>query len=186
MAMKIGQVFARSKQPVSQPWIEDKSMPRTVVKTNNVTSHPSRGRMLPAAILLTFLLIKPVTMAQHGSNRGLATPTSRVKWEQDSDVRCLTSALENGDPNTGASTFILKATPDCIVPWHYHTAEEQLIVVHGHLVAEMESMTATPLEDGGFAPSKVKHQFSCRSRDGCLLFVTFDRAYDISWVSQKK
>lgn len=163
-------------------------MQRTVVKTNKVTSHEPRGRMLHAAILLTFFLIKPVTMAQHGSNGGIATPTSRVKWEQDSDVKCLTSALENGDPNTGASTFILKATPGCIVPWHYHTAEEQLIVVHGHLMAEMESMTATPLEDGGFAmmPSKVKHQFSCRSKEGCLLFVTFDRTYDIFWVNQQK
>jgi quercetin dioxygenase-like cupin family protein len=163
-------------------------MQRTVVKTNEVTSHALRGRMLPAAILLTFFLIKPVTMAQHGSNRGIVTPTSRVKWEQDSDVKCLTSALEKGDPNTGASTFILKATPGCKVPWHYHSAEEQLIVVHGHLMTEMESMTATPLDDGGFAmmPSKVKHQFSCGAKEGCLLFVTFDRAYDIFWVSQGK
>jgi hypothetical protein len=37
--------------------------------------------------------------------------------------------LETGDPLTGPSTWILKARPGCVVAWHSHTAEEQLIVV---------------------------------------------------------
>lgn len=144
--------------------------------------------ILSVAIFLAFLLTATVLTAEQGSKQGIVSPTSKVKWEQDSDVKCLTSGLENGDPNTGASTFILKATSDCIVPWHYHTAEEQVIVVGGDVFTEMEGMTATVLSAGGFAmmPSKVKHQFSCHSKGGCLLFVTFDRVYDIYWVSPKK
>jgi len=31
-------------------------------------------------------------------------------------------------------------------------------------------------------PSKVKHRFSCESKNECIMFVTFDRKYDIVWL----
>jgi hypothetical protein len=51
-------------------------------------------------------------------------------------------------------------------------------------LTEMDGMPSTTLGPGGFAmmPSKAKHQFSCESKSGCTLFVTFDRTYDIVWV----
>ena len=84
--------------------------------------------------------------------------------------------------------FALKARPGCVVPWHYHTAAEQLIVVHGQVLTEMEGMPATSLGPGGFASmlSREKHQFTCTGSGECLLFVTFDRTYDIHWVSPRK
>lgn len=114
---------------------------------------------------------------------GVAKALSDVKFEGD-ETKCLRSATENGNPDTGPSTFILKAAPNCKVPWHYHTAEEQLIVTQGKVQAEMEGMPAARLESGGFAmmPSKVKHRFSCESKTECVMFVTFDRKYDIVWV----
>jgi len=114
---------------------------------------------------------------------GFATPLSEVKFEGD-DTKCLKSATENGNPEKGPSTFILKASPGCVVPWHYHTAEEQLIVVQGDVLTEMEGMSGRQMGVGGFAmmPSRAKHQFSCKSKDECILFVTFDRKYDIVWV----
>jgi hypothetical protein len=48
-------------------------------------------------------------------------PLSAVRFSQDDDVKCLLSAIEAGDPKAGRSTLILKATPGCVVPWHYHT-----------------------------------------------------------------
>jgi len=59
---------------------------------------------------------------------GAIKPLSSVKFSPDNDVKCLQSATESGDPTTGRSTLILKAFPGCVVPWHFHTAEEQLIV----------------------------------------------------------
>jgi hypothetical protein len=77
----------------------------------------------------------------------------------DPAVACLASALETGTPSSGPSTWILKAPPGCIVPWHSHSAE------------------------GGFAmmPGRVAHQFTCRGANSCLMFITFDGAYDIKW-----
>jgi quercetin dioxygenase-like cupin family protein len=118
----------------------------------------------------------------HG--QGVVRPVSEVKFEQDEDVKCLSSAVETGDPSKGASTIILKAPANCVIPWHYHTAAEQLIVIQGKVPTEMEGMAKQTLEPGGFAmmPGKAKHRFSCASKSGCVLFVTFDRVYDIFWV----
>jgi quercetin dioxygenase-like cupin family protein len=114
---------------------------------------------------------------------GALTPLASVKFLQDSDVKCLRSALETGDPATGRSTFILKAPPGCVVPWHFHTAEEQLVIISGTVLAEMTGHPATRLDAGGFAVmgGRMAHQFTCLGKSPCVMFVVFDRAYDIFW-----
>src|SRR6266478_979383 len=114
---------------------------------------------------------------------GTIKPLSSVKFSPDSDVKCLLSALETGDPTTGRSTLILKASPGCVVPWHFHTAEEQLIIISGTVLAEMTDHRPTRLGPGGFAMmgSHMPHQFSCQGKSACLMIVTFDRTYDIHW-----
>jgi Cupin domain len=106
-----------------------------------------------------------------------------VKFAQDSDVKCLQSALEAGDPIKGSSSFILKAPPACVVPWHYHTAQEQLIIIRGTVLAEMTDHPPTRLGPGGFAVmgGHMAHQFTCQGKAACVMFVTFDRTYDIFW-----
>jgi quercetin dioxygenase-like cupin family protein len=122
------------------------------------------------------------------TNHGAARNLSEVKFEQDEDVKCLLSAVETGNPSTGPSTIVLKAPPNCLVPWHYHTAAEQLIVIEGSVRTEMDGMSPRLLGSGGFAmmPSKARHRFSCQSKTACVMFVTFDRTYDIFWVKDNK
>jgi quercetin dioxygenase-like cupin family protein len=114
---------------------------------------------------------------------GAIKPLPSVKFSQDNDVACLVSALETGDPATGRSTFLLKAAPGCVVPWHFHTAEEQLIVIGGSVLAEMTGHRPARLGPGGFAVmgGHMPHRFTCRGRSACLMIVAFDRAYDIHW-----
>ena len=114
---------------------------------------------------------------------GAIKPLASVQFSPDSDVKCLSSALEAGDPASGRSTSILKAAPGCVVAWHYSTAEEQLIVLNGAVMAEMTDHPSTRLGPGGFAimPSRMAHQFTCQGNSACLMMVVFDRAYDIYW-----
>ena len=118
------------------------------------------------------------------SEDGAIKPLSSVKFSPDADVKCLSSALETGDPTRGRSTFVLKAPPGCVVPWHFHTAEEQLIIISGIVLAEMTDHQPTRLGAGGFAVmgTRMAHQFTCRGKQSCLMFVAFDRAYDIFWA----
>jgi CubicO group peptidase (beta-lactamase class C family) len=123
-------------------------------------------------------------LAQSASPHAV-TPLLNAKFILDEDVSCLSDALETGDPEKGPSTFALKARPGCLVPWHYHTAQEQLIVVQGTILTEMQGMRPASLGPGGFAfmQSQEKHQFTCAGAGECLLFVMFDRSYDIHWVT---
>ncbi len=138
--------------------------------------------MTKVGICIVLSTLASIALPAQSQKPGIARTLAQVKFE--GDAKCLTSATESGDPDTGPSTLILKAAPGCKVGWHYHTAEEQLIVTAGTVQAEMDGMAAATLESGGFAmmPSKVKHRFSCESKNECIMFVMFDRKYDIVWV----
>jgi quercetin dioxygenase-like cupin family protein len=142
---------------------------------------------LPAAGL-SIVLVAASGLILAQSKHGVVRQLAEVKFETDDDVKCLTSAVESGDPAKGPSTIILKAPPNCLVPWHYHTAAEQLIVTQGSVQTEMEGLPARALGPGGFAmmPGKAKHQFSCQFKTACVMFVSFDRTYDIFWVKDNK
>jgi hypothetical protein len=62
--------------------------------------------------------------------------------------------------------------------------EEQLIIVKGNVSTGMQGMQDTVLGPGGFAmmPSKQPHWFTCTAKEECLMFVSFDRPYDIVWL----
>ena len=147
-------------------------------------------RILRATPCAVMLLCAVAAGSAQGPRQGVVRPLSAIKFAADDDVKCLAGVLENGDPASGPSTFILKAPAGCVVAPHYHTAEEQLIVVRGEVSTGMEGMAETVLGAGGFAmmPGKAVHWFTCTaaSKDGCVMFVTFDRTYDIVWVKEKK
>ncbi len=143
-------------------------------------------RKITSTMLLGSVMSGILMAIPGGTSDGIVRPLSQVKFEQDEDVKCLRSSLESGDPKTGPSTFILKAPEHCAVPWHYHTAEEQLVVIRGPVLTEMDGMQSSTLGAGGFAlmPSKKHHRFSCGSGSECLMVVSFDRSYDIFWVKE--
>ena len=143
----------------------------------------------PLAILLVAVGASSQGQGQgQTSPHGVVTPLASAKLVFDGEPACLKVARENGDPDKGASTFLLEAPSGCVVPPHYHTAEEQLIVVRGDVLTGMDGMAEATLGPGGFAmmPSKAMHWFTCQSKDACLMFVTFDRAYDIVWAKTEK
>jgi quercetin dioxygenase-like cupin family protein len=112
------------------------------------------------------------------------TPLKDAPFIQDEDVKCLQSALETGNPDTGPSTFIMKAPVGCRVPAHFHSAQEQLIVIRGSVATGMKGAPTVTLTGGGFAvmPGKAVHWFSCEGKEACLMVVSFDQKYDIVWV----
>jgi quercetin dioxygenase-like cupin family protein len=128
-------------------------------------------------------LLLVVALSAQAPKTGVVRPLADVKFPLGDGPDCLQFVLENGDLKTGPTTAIMKAAPKCVVPPHYHTAEEQLIIVKGNVSTGMEGMTP-----GGFAmmPSKQPHWFTCTAQEECLMFVTFDRAYDIVWLKPSK
>lgn len=98
---------------------------------------------------------------------------------------CTTMAVENGDPAKGAFVILFKAKSGCVIPWHWHTAAENVMVVGGSAKIETkgkEKSSGLALGPGGYAmmPGKHVHQFTCSS--ACTAFVTSDAAFDIHYV----
>jgi quercetin dioxygenase-like cupin family protein len=151
--------------------------------TAGATSRP----VLRAVPFVIILLFGTIAGSAQDSSHGAVLLLSKAKFAPDDDIKCLASVLENGNPDSGPSTILLKAAPGCVVPPHFHTAEEQLIVVGGEVSTGMDGMADTLLAAGGFAmmPGKKPHWFTCTSRTECLMFVIFDRKYDITWVKHK-
>jgi quercetin dioxygenase-like cupin family protein len=141
-------------------------------------------RMILCFAPLAILLAAVATSNGQTTHHGVVTPLAGAKLAVDGQPACLKSALENGDPLTGPSTFLLEGAPGCVVPAHSHTAEEQLIIVRGDVLTGMDGMSDQILTAGGFAmmPGKAMHWFTCQSKSPCLMFVTFDRTYDITWA----
>ncbi len=146
-----------------------------------MNTSPSRAKIFLAAAALS-CIAGAGTLAEDAMT-GKVAPFKSVQFAPDQDVACLAAALETGNPTAGPSTWILKAPAGCVVPWHSHTAEEQLIIVTGSVSGEMRGQPPTRLDPGGFAmmPSHMAHKFTCQGPDACVMFVTFDRTYDIKW-----
>ena len=96
---------------------------------------------------------------------------------------CVTAAVEGGDPSKGASVIVFRGASGCLIPWHWHTPTERVMIVSGSAKVEMkDSGTSAVLGPGGYAemPSKHVHQFTCAT--ACSAFVASDAAFDIHYV----
>jgi quercetin dioxygenase-like cupin family protein len=96
---------------------------------------------------------------------------------------CLTAAVLKGDPSKEAAVILLKLTTGCVVPWHWHTAAEDLIIVSGTGKLTMQDGTVNTVQTGdyGFLPEKHVHQFACTVN--CMLYDMPQGAFDIHYVN---
>jgi mannose-6-phosphate isomerase-like protein (cupin superfamily) len=96
---------------------------------------------------------------------------------------CATAAVPQGDPAKGPSFILGKLGTNCVVPWHWHTANENIILVSGEARLETKDGKPMTLTAGGFAmmPSKHIHRFTCLK--SCSLYVYSDAIFDIHYVN---
>ena len=97
---------------------------------------------------------------------------------------CMTGSVQHGDPSNGASVILAKSASGCRVPWHWHTADEQLMIVSGSAKVGMKDGQPTSLHPGDYLslPGKNAHQFTCVA--ACTLFIMPSAAFDIHYVDK--
>ena len=95
---------------------------------------------------------------------------------------CASGAILRGNPRTGPAWVYLKLASGCRVPWHWHTANEDMLVISGQGRIEMKDGPPLQFAPGAFAalPKHHVHRASC-SRT-CILFSIADAAFDINYV----
>lgn len=98
---------------------------------------------------------------------------------------CAVNAVLTGDPTQGSSILLAKMETGCVVPWHWHTPNEHLMVVSGVLEMQMQDAEPFTLKAGGFALMPSRHVHQGRCTDACVLFVYSDTAFDLHYVDEE-
>ena len=100
--------------------------------------------------------------------------------------QCTSIAPLHGDMAKGPSTLMVRMRSGCMVPYHWHTPSEELIVLQGAPLAQMRGERPVMLKVGSYSqlPSGHIHRFRCTSKADCLIFLVADAAFDIHFANE--
>jgi quercetin dioxygenase-like cupin family protein len=143
-----------------------------------------RSGLILMVVLLTFALAAPLS-AQNADQMPYAAMASSKFMTLPMLPACMTLSAQRGDPTKGAAVLLLKFTSGCVVPWHWHTANENLMMLSGKARGEMKPGGAHSLTAGDYLymAGKQVHQFTCLS--SCVVFDVIDGAFDIHYVNSE-
>lgn len=149
---------------------------------------PTRPRRSWAGTL-ALAVCAVVSTGQTGPARGEDAPTMITVTPRDATFTtipdmpsCATGAVVRGDPRSGPAWVLLKLASGCRVPWHWHTANEDLVIIGGQGTLEMQDGPALPFTPGAYASLPSRHTHQARCTRSCLLFSIADAAFDIHYV----
>ncbi len=123
-------------------------------------------------------------LAQQSSEQPVVNNAATAKFANFPGLpECFTGTVENGDPNKGPSVILLKGTAGCAVPWHWHTPNEQVMMVSGNARIQAKDEKPALLQPGSyvFMPSHHVHRFSCSG--ACTAFLHSDGIFDLHYVN---
>ncbi len=120
--------------------------------------------------------------AQGTGHMGVVSPATSKFGNMPGLPACVTLSVLQGDPTKGPSTILLKFAPGCSIPWHWHTANETLVMVSGSGSAQMKDGTPMAMKAGDYVYLTAKgiHRFS--SKSAVYMYDMPDGAFDIHYV----
>lgn len=89
-------------------------------------------------------------------------------------------AVLHGDPSKPNADVFLRVPSKYVIPAHWHTSAERMVLATGRMEVTYEGQPSTTLDVGSYAygPAKRPHKAVCLSDDPCTLFIAFEAAVD--------
>src|SRR5713101_5522107 len=143
-------------------------------------------RMILVAAFVLMISVSALAQDHDSTAQGVALNMAQMKFVTVPGLpTCAPGSVQSGDPSKGPSIILGKMKKGCIIPWHWHTPNEHLMIVSGVASAEMKGEKLVTLRAGGFArmPSHHIHQF--RAIEDCVLYIYSDAAFDIHYVDEQ-
>ena len=109
-----------------------------------------------------------------------ATPMVHMPGTPD----CFVMATEQGDPSKEASILKMKGSAGCVVPWHWHPATENIMMVSGTAETQVKGEKLTQLGPGSFLSVPPKHVMNFACGHECTLFVYTDGPFAVHYVDE--
>ena len=96
---------------------------------------------------------------------------------------CQHFAVDRGDPRTGPFQVIIKMKAGCSIPWHWHSAEEEVMIVSGTVKSDIEHLHSRLLHPGGYflLPARHPHRVTCET--ACVFFDASPGKFDIHYIN---
>lgn len=135
-------------------------------------------------LVIAWGLLSAMALAQGGDQMSYSSVSTTRFGTLPVLPSCMTISAVNGDLTKGPATILAKAAAGCVVPWHWHTANEQLMFVAGTGTIEPKGATEHDVKGGDFIflPAKQAHQFTCTAT--CLFYDVIDGAFDIHYIDK--
>lgn len=129
------------------------------------------------ALFLSLIFIATTVQAQEPS------PSHSRKFVNSPMLpACATIDVLDGNPATEAATIMIHITKGCIVPWHWHTSKERVVVVEGKGVFEMKEGKTLNVAPGEFVMMAPKHIHRFTAQADAILYSFPDGPFDIHYV----
>ncbi len=89
-------------------------------------------------------------------------------------------AVLHGDPAKPNADVFLKIPANAVIPEHWHTSAERMVLVAGELSVNYKGQAKVVLKPGMYAygPAKLPHSASCAANAACVLFIAFESPVD--------
>ena len=89
-------------------------------------------------------------------------------------------AVLHGDAAKPNSDVFLRIPAHALLPMHWHSSAERMILVAGELKVTYQGQPEAVLKAGSYAygPAKRPHEGACTSDNDCVLFIAFEGPVD--------
>jgi quercetin dioxygenase-like cupin family protein len=89
-------------------------------------------------------------------------------------------AVLHGDPAKDNADVFLKVPANSVIPRHWHTSAERMVLVAGELHVTYDGHKTAVLRPGTYAygPAKLPHKAECKKGGSCVLFIAFELPVD--------
>lgn len=96
-------------------------------------------------------------------------------------------AVLHGDPARPNADVFFKVPGQYVIPHHWHTSAERMVLVNGELHVTYDGQAGTVLRPGMYAygPPGAPHTAECRSAEPCVLFIAFEGPVDVQTATRK-
>ena len=134
-------------------------------------------------VLLAAVVALSATTYAEDNDRMVTLNPQTMKFTPIPDMpACASAAILRGNPRWGPAWVLLKLASGCRVPWHWHTANETLVVISGRGTVAMKDGPPLQFAPGAYASLPSHHVHQARCSRACLLFNGADAAFDIHYV----